>query len=246
MILKNQEIICFIFEILVTQAYPCLPPVDPGLKTTEYLLPFQCYFYYFFFPTSLFLFIVSKCLSHLASNVLKVSVTHLPIIFWGFDEGIWQIQCTFLMQFKWPISNHCCNGSRKLYFQGKKPKPNNKFPVPILYCKYVYHIGGTIPSACLGQWFAEGHRKNLPTNWKNSQTNFAGNLQGLILRIWITKHMPKFCEQPDLAGILKCKYSRHQTAHKVVLQKTSLRCTVGFLSGNGSQTEHHWYYHCFI
>lgn len=225
---------------------PLLTSSRSRLKDNRIFASFAMLLLLFFFPTSLFLFIVSKCLSHLASNVLKVSVTHLPIIFWGFDEGIWQIQCTFLMQFKWPISNHCCNGSRKLYFQGKKPKPNNKFPAPILYCKYVYHIGGTIPSVCLGQWFAEGHRKNLPTNWKNSQTNFAGNLQGLILRIWITKHTPKFCEQPDLAGILKCKYSRHQTAHKVVLQKTSLRCTVGFLSGNGSQTEHHWYYHCFI
>lgn len=46
---KDQEIKCFIFEILVTHACPCLPPLDPGLKSMEDLLPFQCFFYSFFF-----------------------------------------------------------------------------------------------------------------------------------------------------------------------------------------------------
>lgn len=136
---------------------------------------------------------------------------------------------------------------KKIIFSEKNPTKQQIPHSCFLLCitvpyKWLYDHrlgGGTIPSVCLGQWFAKGHRKNLPTNWKTFQNQFCRKFAGPDSQDLITKHMPKFCEQPDLAGILKCKYSRHQIAHKVVVQKTSLRGTVGFLSGNGSQTEHH-------
>lgn len=103
-------------------------------------------------------------------------------------EAIWQIQRTFLMKFKWPNSNPHCNSSRKLYFQKKNP---NSFSCSFLGVDAPYkwlcvHAleDGAAPAICLARWFAKGHRKNLPTNWKTSKANFTGNLQGLILRIW--------------------------------------------------------------
>jgi len=50
------------------------------------------------------------------------------------------------------------------------------------------------------------------------QSHFHWKFAGPVPQDLITKHMPKSREQPDLADILKHKHSRHQTAHKAVVQ----------------------------
>lgn len=150
---------------------------------TQDLLPFQC-----FFPPPpqlVFFYLQSVKLSLKCSKSSPYTPTYLS---GGFDEGIWQVQHTFLKQFTWRNSNPRWNRLRKLYFQKKTNFLSHSFlGVDAPYKWLCVHMerDGAAPVIFLVWSFAKGHRKNLPTNWKTSKANFTGNLQGLILRIWL-------------------------------------------------------------